>query len=178
MSDQGLAIFSPFKVALVFGFTLLAWSDLRNGDQIALMAEVLIVALYLNDLFIQRKKIVKARRLTFQEFVQQIKLDWKAFSLLTWFKGFFDRSTKEARRRFTLNMFFAGILSAPTIMHLLNLTEGEQEGILVAAFVFWSIWFIKTNLKEFIRTKEVGRLIFSNLGVYFLLCSLLLVLNY
>lgn len=176
MSDQGLAIFSPFKIALVFGFTLLAWGDLANGDQTALMAEVLIVALYLNDLFLQRKKILNARRLSFSEFLIQVKTDWKAFSFLSWGAGFLDRSTKEAKRRFTLNLFFAVILLSPAIMHILNLTEVEQEGVLIAAFVAWSIWFIRTNLREFMRTKELSRLLFSNLGVYFLLCSLLLVL--
>lgn len=178
MSNQGLAIFSPFKISLVLGFTLLAWSDLVNGDQTALMAETLVIALYLNDLYLRRDQITRARRLTFSEFIAQIKSDWKAFSFRGWFKDFFDISTHESKRRLLSNLFFISIILSPTLMHLLSLSESAQEGVFIASFVAWSIWFIQSNLKAFAQTKAITRLFFSNVGVYFLLCSLLLVLDY
>lgn len=176
MSDQGLAIFSPFKVALVLSFTFLAWGDLVNGDQTAVMAQTLVIALYLNDLYQKRNQIIHAKRLTFDEFIVRLKEDWKSFSFKKWFFSFVDASTKESRRRLTSNLFFGVILLAPFIMHALQLTESEQSNVLIGAFVMWSVWFIQSNLKAFFKTKELSRLFFSNIGVYFLLCSLLLVL--
>lgn len=176
MSDHGLTIFSPFKIALVFGFTLLAWSDLVHGDQTALMAEILIIALYLNDLYLKRHQIMRARYLTWSEFMQQVRNDLCNFKPTVWIKSFIDTSNPLARKRFTVNMFFAAILFSPLIMWALNLTESEQSGVLIGAFVMWSIWFLITNLKVFWRTRELSRLLMTNLGVYFLLCSLLLVL--
>ncbi len=176
MSDHGLTIFSPFKIALVFGFTLLAWSDLVHGDQTALMAEILIIALYLNDLYLKRHQIMRARYLTWSEFMQQVRTDLHNFKPMAWVKNFFDTSNTLAKKRFTVNMFFAGILLSPLIMWMLNLTETEQSWVLMTAFVVWSIWFIVTNLKVFWRTRALSRLFMTNLGVYFLLCSLLLML--
>ena len=176
MPEQGIAIFSPFKVALVLAFTFLAWGDLVHGDQTALMVEALIIGLYLNDLYLKRDKIMHARRLSFSEFLQTLHRDWKQFSLKLWLHSFFDTSTKESRGRLLINLFFLAIIFAPSIMNLLLLTEVEQEAVLIAGFVLWSIWFIVSNIKAFIRTKQFGRLVFSNLGVYFLICSLLLVL--
>lgn len=176
MSDQGLAIFSPFKVALVVAFTFLAWGDLVHGDQTALMVETLVIGLYLNDLYLKRNQIISAKKLTFYEFLAQVKHDWSQFSLKQWLLGFFDTSTNEAKKRFTLNLIFMTIIFTPAIMNLLRLSDSAQEGILTFGFVAWSIWFIVTNLKEFRKTRQIKRLLFSNIGVYFLICSLVLVL--
>lgn len=176
MSDQGLAIFSPFKIALVVGFTFLAWGDLVHGDQIALMVETLVIGLYLNDLYLKRNQIISAKRLTFSEFLAQVKHDWNHFSFKQWLLSFFDTSTEEAKKRYTLNLIFMGIILTPAIMSILKFNESVQEGILTFGFVIWSLWFIVTNLKEFQRTRELKRLLFSNIGVYFLICSLVLVL--
>jgi len=171
MSDQGLAIFSPFKVALVVAFTFLAWGDLVHGDQIALMVETLVIGLYLNDLYSKRNQIMSAKRLTFSEFLKQVKLDWNHFSFKQWTLSFFDTSTDEARKRYNLNFILT-----PAIMNLLKFNESVQEGIVTFGFVLWSLWFIVTNLKEFKKTRKLKRLLFSNIGVYFLICSLVLVL--
>lgn len=176
MSEQGLAIFSPFKIALVCAFTFLAWGDLVHGDQIALIVETLVIGLYLNDLYSKRQQIQNAKRLKFNEFLQVVAADWKEFNIKKWFTGFFDTSTPESKNRFLINMTFLAIILAPGLMNLLLLTELEQEGVLIAGFVAWSIWFIVSNLKAFMRTKQLSRLVFLNMGVYFLICSLLLVL--
>ncbi len=176
MSDQGLAIFSPFKIALVVGFTFLAWGDLVHGDQIALMVETLVIGLYLNDLYSKRNQIMSAKRLTFSEFLKQVKHDWNHFSIKLWFLSFFDTSTEEAKKRYTLNLIFMGIILTPAIMSILRFNESVQESILTFGFVLWSLWFIVTNVKEFLKTRELKRLLFSNIGVYFLICSLVLVL--
>src|SRR5690606_27730270 len=102
--------------------------------------------------------------------------DWRAFSLRQWILSLFDVSTKAARQRMKTNGFFLLIICAPFIMYGLKLTEKEQEQVLIAGFVFWSLWFLVHNLKVFFKTKELTRLFFSNIGVYFLLCSLILVL--
>lgn len=176
MSDQGLAIFSPFKIALVIAFTFLAWGDLVHGDQIALMVESLIIGLYLNDLYSKKEQIINARRLTFREFIDQVKKDWVELNLKSWFLSFFDTSTKESKKRFNRNLLFLAIILAPAAMNLLRLTASEQEGVISVGFIVWSVVFIYSNLKEFKKTKQFKRLLFSNLGVYFLICSLLLVL--
>tara|TARA_R110002049_G_scaffold267551_3_gene443918 strand:- start:463 stop:993 length:531 start_codon:yes stop_codon:yes gene_type:complete len=176
MSDQGLAIFSPFKIALVIAFTFLAWGDLVHGDQIALMVESLIIGLYLNDLYSKKEQIINARRLTFREFIDQVKKDWIELNLKSWFLSFFNTSTKESKKRFNRNLLFLAIILAPAAMNLLRLTASEQEGVISVGFIVWSVVFIYSNLKEFKKTKQFKRLLFSNLGVYFLICSLLLVL--
>lgn len=176
MSEHGLTVFSPFKVLLLVSFTLLAWGDLIHGDQTALTAEILIIALYLNDLYIKRHQIAQARRLTFKEFLQQVKHDFLSFKLMGQVRNFFDRSTPLARKRFMINFYFAVILLSPITMGLMKLNDDEQSMLLTFALVIWSIWFIVSNLKAFWRTREVSRLLISNMGVYFLLCSLLLML--
>ena len=176
MSDQGLAIFSPFKIALVFAFTFLAWGDLVHGDQIALMVETLVIGLYLNDLYLKRNQIIHAKRLTFSEFIAVVKKDWNDFNFKQWLLGFFDTSTEEAKKRLSLNVMFMAIILTPAIMNFLKLHESIQEGIVALGFVAWSVWFIVTNLKEFKKTRNLKRLVISNIGVYFLICSLILVL--
>jgi len=119
---------------------------------------------------------MSAKRLTFSEFLKQVKLDWNHFSFKQWTLSFFDTSTDEARKRYNLNLIFMGIILTPAIMNLLKFNESVQEGIVTFGFVLWSLWFIVTNLKEFKKTRKLKRLLFSNIGVYFLICSLVLVL--
>ncbi len=176
MSDQGLAIFSPFKIALVIAFTFLAWGDLVHGDQIALMVESLVIGLYLNDLYSKKEQIINAKRLTFKEFINQVHKDWSNLNFKVWFLSIFNTSTQESKKRFNRNLLFLAIILTPAVMNLLSLTAREQESVLSVGFIVWSVVFIYSNLKEFKKTKQVRRLLFSNLGVYFLICSLLLVL--
>ena len=123
-----------------------------------------LIAILINDIYIRWKKNAFYTNAS-------ILKDLNSFSLKTFFTK--DRS-REQKIKMIMNFIFFIVLSLPFIFTWLNVNVVIQEDILKIGTITWAGAFLTISLRSFQETKKVEWLVFCQLGVFFLVGSLLL----